>query len=61
MKLFSPILLLIFYFLVGITNSLSQHTNILVSDTYGPNEPTIAIDPKNTDFLVAASNLNRLL
>ena len=59
MKLFSPILLLILLFLVGISNSQSQHTNILVSDTYSPNEPTIAMDPKNTDFLVAASNLNR--
>lgn len=32
--------------------------NILISDINDPNEPSIKIDPKNTDILVAGTNLN---
>lgn len=39
----------------------SQHTNILIDDVgsfYPPEEPSIIINPKNTDHLVAGANIN---
>lgn len=36
----------------------AQHQNVLVSNLNYPNEPCIAIDPNNTDRMVAAANLN---
>ena len=36
----------------------AQHQNILISDTNSPNEPSIAINPKNTSQLVGASNID---
>ncbi len=36
----------------------AQFTNVLISQDYNPNEPSIAIDPENTDRLVAGANLN---
>ncbi len=41
--------------------SIAQHTNILIDDVgsfYPPEEPSIIIDPKNTDHLVAGSNID---
>lgn len=39
---------------------LAQHTNVLISADYDPNEPTICINPKNTNELVAGANLNNV-
>ncbi len=36
----------------------AQHRNVLVSNLNYPNEPCIAIDPNNTNRMVAAANLN---
>lgn len=36
----------------------AQVQNILINNQYGPNEPAIFMDPKNTNRLVAGSNLN---
>lgn len=36
----------------------AQHTNILISTTNTPNEPTICLNPKNPDQIVAGCNLN---
>jgi hypothetical protein len=33
-----------------------QHLNIMIVDSNGPNEPTIAIDPNNTDRLIGGAN-----
>ena len=38
--------------------SNAQHTNVLIGDTYSPEEPTIVINPKNTNELLAGANLN---
>lgn len=49
--------------LVSIACSLSlwgQHTNVLISNNYSPNEPSICINPKNTEQLVAGSNLDNV-
>jgi len=35
----------------------AQHTNILITTDRGPNEPTIVLDPRNPDHMVAACNL----
>lgn len=36
----------------------AQHQNIMISDQNFPNEPSIAINPKNTQELVAGSNID---
>lgn len=38
--------------------SAAQYTNILITNTSSPNEPSICINPKNTNQIVAGSNLN---
>ncbi len=48
-------LLLSFFFA---TTTFSQFTNVLISNTNDPNEPSIVIDPNNTNTLFAASNIN---
>jgi hypothetical protein len=53
-KLYISIVLLSF----AVTSSLSQHTNIFISDNNFPNEPSIAINPKNTNELVAGANID---
>ncbi len=35
-----------------------KHKNILISSNYAPNEPTIALDPKNPEIMLAASNID---
>lgn len=39
---------------------MAQHTNVLISANNAPNEPSICINPKNTNELVAAANLNNV-
>jgi len=39
-------------------NANAQHPNILISTTNFPNEPSIAINPNNTNELVAGSNID---
>jgi hypothetical protein len=39
-------------------SSQAQFTNVMISDIYDPNEPSIVIDPNNTNTLFAATNLN---
>lgn len=49
--------LLIPLFILGLTfNSLSQ--NVMISNSNSPNEPSIKMNPLNTDLLVAGANLN---
>ena len=36
----------------------AQHTNILISDQYNTNEPSIVINHKNPDHIVAGANLD---
>ncbi len=38
----------------------AQHTNIMISATGYPEEPTICINPKNTQQILAGSNLNHV-
>jgi hypothetical protein len=46
-------------FLFVIITSQAQHANILVGNTDQPEEPSIAINPKNTNEMVAGANINR--
>lgn len=39
-------------------NLYSQYQNVMITNTGSPNEPTICINPKNTNQLAAGSNLN---
>ena len=38
----------------------AQHINILISDSDAPNEPSILINPKNTNEIVAGANLDNV-
>lgn len=40
--------------------SQSSYTNIQISGTGGPNEPSICINPKNTNQIVAGANTNKV-
>ncbi len=40
--------------------AFAQHTNVLVGTDNSPNEPSICINPKNTQQLVAGANLDNL-
>ena len=53
-KLFLLILILSFTI-----TGFSQYQNIMISNVSSPNEPSISMNPKNTDQLVAGSNLNK--
>jgi hypothetical protein len=52
-------LLFVILFLVSVTvhYAIAQHTNVLISNTNSPNEPSISINPKNTNEMVAGSNI----
>ncbi len=46
-----------------VTASFSQHTNIMIDDEGSwiePEEPTIIINPKNTDHMVAGANIDNV-
>ncbi|MBT3208095.1 MAG: T9SS type A sorting domain-containing protein [Bacteroidetes bacterium] len=51
--------LLIFIISLNLISS-SQHQNILISNLNEPEEPTIAINPYNTNQIVAGANINNL-
>jgi hypothetical protein len=51
-------LLLIVTLSFFIFQSYSQFTNILIDDSGDPNEPSIWVNPKNTQQIVAGANLN---
>ncbi|MCK4677664.1 MAG: exo-alpha-sialidase [Bacteroidales bacterium] len=36
----------------------AQHTNVLIDNNGAPEEPSIYVDPDNTDHLIAGSNIN---
>jgi BNR/Asp-box repeat len=44
-----------FYF-----HAIGQHTNVLISNTGFPEEPSICINPKNTQELVAGANIDHV-
>ena len=49
--------LLIILFISLATTTVAQHQNIMISNTNSPEEPSIAIDPNNTNRLVAGANI----
>jgi len=52
--------LLLSLFVLGIyTISFAQYENILISNTSGPNEPSICMDPNNPMNIVAAANTDK--
>ena len=46
------------YLLLLIPALLNAQQNIMISDVNQPNEPSIAINPNNTNQLIAATNTN---
>lgn len=51
--------LIVNFLLVHIVYAQSSFQNIQISNTGGPNEVTIVMNPKNTNKLVAGSNINQ--
>ena len=39
---------------------VAQHQNVMISSSNSPEEPTIYVNPNNTDKLIAGSNINNL-
>ncbi|MBS1552226.1 MAG: glycosyl hydrolase, partial [Bacteroidetes bacterium] len=54
MKIFATVFILIFF---SVSISVAQYTNVLITNTGSPTEPSICINPKNTDIVVAGSNI----
>lgn len=50
--------LLVFIFILNTGILLGQHQNVQIGNFNGPNEPSIWINPKNTQEIMAGSNLN---
>jgi len=53
-KSFFTVILFFLFFSVS-----AQHTNILISNKFAPEEPSIMINPKNTKLMVAAANIDQ--
>ena len=51
--------LLIVFFFIGYWGN-AQHINVMIGDANNPEEPTICMNPKNTDELVAGANINNV-
>lgn len=49
-----------FAFLILCLIGFSQHQNVLISTSNSPEEPSIYINPKNTNQLIGGSNINNL-
>lgn len=49
------LLILMFVF----SNGFAQYQNIMISNSASPNEPSICMDPANTDNIIAAANVNK--
>jgi hypothetical protein len=56
MKRIIPLLALVLFYAI----LSGQHTNVMISSTGYPEEPTICINPKNTQEIFAGSNLNHV-
>jgi hypothetical protein len=52
-------LVLIFVLFVYNLIALAQYENVVISNVSGPNEPSISMDPKNPDHLVAGANTDK--
>jgi hypothetical protein len=46
--------------LTAILLSAQQHQNIMITNSNGPNEPSIYIDPNNTDRMIGGANINNV-
>jgi hypothetical protein len=53
-------ILISFLILLLALSALGQHPNVMISNQNGCNEPSIIINPKNTDQLYAGTNLNNV-
>lgn len=49
-----------FLFVLATISMMAQHPNVKISSAFNPNEPSICIDPKYPNRLVAGANLNNL-
>jgi len=49
---------ILFFLILAVKTSLAQFPNILISNIATANEPSIFVNPKNTNQIVAAANLN---
>ncbi len=52
--------LLLFFLLPCLLQAQSPHPNILITNNYNPNEPTLALDPNNPNIMLGGSNIDNL-
>ena len=50
------ITIVLFFIILTTLSTWSQ--NVMISNSFSPNEPSIKINPLNTDLIVAGANLN---
>ncbi len=55
MKTFKKLIAILLFIL---TTTFVYSQNVMISNQFSPNEPSIIMNPLNTDFLVAGANLN---
>jgi hypothetical protein len=46
--------------IISFNKVYAQHTNVFIGDRNAPNEPSICINPNNTDQMVAAANIDNV-
>lgn len=51
-------IVILYVLLLAVIPSFSQHQNILITSENFPEEPSIIIDPSNTNRIIAGSNIN---
>ena len=46
--------------LLSLNFSFAQHQNVMISTSNSPEEPSIYVNPKNTDHIVGGANINNV-
>ncbi len=60
MRFYVFVLASLSFFLSPLSGQHNPHQNIIISTEFSPNEPTIAIHPKDPNILMAGSNIDNL-
>lgn len=59
-KFYLPLVAIGILGIISFNKVYAQHTNVFIGDRNAPNEPSICINPNNTDQMVAAANIDNV-